>query len=212
MCRVYIGILELCPSTVLALCFGMIVSGWLVGALRLRSLGVVILGLASALVKMPSGDALSIKRADASWRACEFCSNQRSGREKLLLERRSELLRSIRGKTDEDVKEATSQSKRALEVVAAVSPPKVKCKECGQACTIVQRVCSGCGAENVDFSSELDGIYRSGKRSGWKANAGFMATIKRKNSEERQAAKDVGELLTFLRTKRLFADSDGARA
>ena len=70
MCCVYMGILELYPRTVLALCLGMIVSAWLVDALRLRSLGVGIVGLASALVKMPSRDALSIKRADASWRAC----------------------------------------------------------------------------------------------------------------------------------------------
>ena len=43
----------LCPRTVLALCLGMIVSGWPVDALKLRSLGVGIVGLATALVKMP---------------------------------------------------------------------------------------------------------------------------------------------------------------
>ena len=38
----------LCPRNVLALCPGMIVSGWLVDALRLCSLGVGIVGLSSA--------------------------------------------------------------------------------------------------------------------------------------------------------------------
>ena len=47
------GDLGVVPRAVPALCLGMIVSGWLVVALRLRSLGVGIVGFASPLVKMP---------------------------------------------------------------------------------------------------------------------------------------------------------------
>ncbi|CAE7584857.1 unnamed protein product, partial [Symbiodinium necroappetens] len=151
-------------------------------------------------------DALSPARARASWHACGFDPGMPLQRDKVLIERRSEVIQSVRGNAS-TLSPPQSKNQKALDIVATISPPKTKCQECNAAMTVVQRHCGQCGAQNAVFNAELYEIHRNGHRSGWQQNAKFVAEAE--NEQEERASRDVGDLLHFLRCKRrLFTEED----
>lgn len=68
-------------------------------------------------------DALSPKRGAVSWHVCGFDPDKPLQRDKVLIERRDEVLKSIRGNAQE-VTPPSSKNQAALDIVATISPPK----------------------------------------------------------------------------------------
>ena len=145
-------------------------------------------------------EALSQQRAATSYRMIGLEPGKKINVDRVVSERATELFSNLKSQ-GHDVPQPKAGRKRIFDLVATVSPPKVRCQKCQKTVTVVDQFCRECGAANNSFDTELHDIHRSGKRSGWAANAEWLAKQKPQNEVEEQVFAKTGDFLKKIRQK-----------
>lgn len=163
-------------------------SGWAAqyGQLNLRQ----ALSAASKIAE----EALSQQRATTAYHMVGIDAGQKINVDKLVLERADELFSSLKAQGATAI-EPSSSRKRAFDLVSAIAPPKCKCSHCQKKLDVVDQFCRNCGTENGSFDEELHSIHKSGKQSGWVANAQWMSKPKPENADEEMIMAKTGDFL-----------------
>ena len=121
----------------------------------------VYVGLKVIAVVVDEG--LKSSSAAASWAQSGFVPGRRLNRDKLFVDRKAELFRSLRD-TPGDAREKP----RKPSLAATVLPEKKKCRSCQSWLQAHMKFCQSCSKPNEDFDPQKEEPFCSGHRRGWK--------------------------------------------
>ena len=127
--------------------------------------------------------SLKDSKAAAGWKRCGFEVGKPLNRDKLLVERRSEIMCSQRSAVTKPPQDPV------LLALKQCSPSKTRCTGCGAWTPSTAKFCPNCAAPNKDFKNEDYEVHREGKRAGWRPNE--HAEVPQLDAETSQAVTDL---------------------
>ena len=153
---------------------------------------------ALAAASQISREALSQENATSAYRTIGLEAGKAINVDKVVVERAAELFGSLKAQAKE-VPETKSGRKRVFDAVSLIAPPKSACKGCSKKIEVIDRFCKECGSSNPSHDPDLHEIHKSGKRSGWQANAEWLAKVQAQSPEEETIMQKTGDFLKKIR-------------
>ena len=157
-----------------------------------------------------SQECLTGKLALASWRHCGFAPGNAFDGDKLFVERKNELFKSLK---DASATSAAAAGTTSLRLMQKISPTKNRCSSCKQLVNSDFQYCPHCSIQNDNFDKDKFALLRSGARSGWKtAPAVDISPEVQTEAEESKLTCHVHDLLKDLRQRKRKRDETSAVA
>ena len=148
-------------------------------------------------------ECLVPKLALASWRHCGWTPGEKFNADKLFVERKNELFKSLK-----DADETAASGTTSLKFMRMMAPAKAVGSD--------SRFCPHCASPNAKFDKEKAQLLRSGARSGWRTapapEISESASAEGQAGESAAVLSSLADLMKDLRQRKRKRDEAGGAA